>query len=65
MINNTYLSIKCCICNNSKMKKFQDIFWLCSLCNKNFCDNSKCLSNHKCSKDNYKFIKINELKKYV
>ena len=63
MINYIYLTLKCCICGNAQIKKIKEIFSLCSFCNEIFCNNNKCILNDKCSKNNNRFVKINELKK--
>ena len=63
MINYAYLTVKCCICGNAQIKNIKEIFSLCSFCKKIFCNNDKCILNDKCSKNNSRSIKINELKK--
>ena len=63
MLKYTYLTVKCCTCGNAQIKKIKEIFLMCSFCNEIFCNNNKCILNDKCSKNNSRFIKINELKK--
>ena len=52
MIINTYLYNKCCVCGSNQIDKIinniNNIFKFCLKCQKIFCNNTLCLSFHKC-----------------